>query len=348
MQQTTLGATIRSLRKQHNMTQADLAEKLGVTDKAVSKWERGKSYPDIGHFPKLAGIFGMSIDEMVKDCTNEEQPAKLLQIFKLSHDIRTPLNIILGCADLAAEHVDDKEKLLRYLKNIRISGEYLLDVIENVQNGEYADLEDLLEQMISKESGMHRCLVQDASAPVGQGTPGAVGADPPASDGPVASATTGPPSRGAADSTSQADEFKGFSDGPAADFKDFDFSGKRILLAEDMAINREITRELLKKTGAEVEFAEDGQVCVEKIAASPPGTYDLVLMDIKMPNMDGIQATREIRKLPDCRKASIPIIAMTANVYERDRKEAFEAGMNDFTEKPIVTHTLLATLKQHL
>lgn len=299
MQQTKLGEAISSLRKENHMTQAALAEKLGVTDKAVSKWERGISYPDISQFPKLANVFGLTIDELVKNCVEGERPATLLRIFKMSHCIRTPLNIILGCADLATDYTDDKEKLLRYLENIRVSGQYLLNLIESAKTGELADVEEFQPQDLRDES-------RDFS-----GSPA-----PPAS-APVA-------------------------------IEDFDFSGKRILLAEDMEINREITLELLRKTGAEVDFAEDGKVCVEKITSSPPGYYDLILMDINMPNMDGLEATREIRDLPDDRKASVPIIAMTASVCETDREAAFEAGMDDFTEKPIISHTLLATMKQHL
>ena len=116
---------------------------------------------------------------------------------------------------------------------------------------------------------------------------------------------------------------------------DCDFSGRRILVAEDIAINREIIGELLNRTGAEVEFAEDGQRCVEKVETHPAGYFDLILMDILMPNMDGLEATRQIRRMTDPEKASIPIIAVSANTCERDRNAAFMAGMNDFTEKPI-------------
>ena len=299
MQQTQLGAVIRALRKKNNMTQAALAEKLGVTDKAVSKWERGISYPDIIHFPELARVFDMSIDELVKDFTDKGQPTKLVQIFRMTRDLRTPLNIILGCADMAMDHIDEKERTLRYLQNIRVSGQYMLNIMEHAKNGEYPEIGDLLQKELSDR-------IQSSSGESG------------------ASVSCSP------------------------ELDAFDFSGKRILLAEDFAINREIIFEMLKKTGAEVEFAEDGKVCVEKIIKSPPGRYDLILMDIKMPNMDGIQATTEIRKLPDSHKSAIPIIAMTAKVYDKDRQAAFEAGMDDFTEKPIVTHTLLATMKQHL
>ena len=116
MTQKTLGAMIRSLRKQNNMTQAILAEKMGITDKAVSKWERDISYPDISLFPKLADVLGVSIEDLLKECTTEEEiPSRLIQIFEMSHDIRTPLHIILGFTDLAMKYQKDPEKLSHYL-----------------------------------------------------------------------------------------------------------------------------------------------------------------------------------------------------------------------------------------
>ena len=132
------------------------------------------------------------------------------------------------------------------------------------------------------------------------------------------------------------------------DSQTFDFSGKRILIAEDMAVNREIAAEILKQTGAETEFAEDGLACLEKIESSPTGYYDLILMDILMPNMDGLEATRRIRHLEDPKKASIPIIAMTTTVSEKDRNAAFEAGMDAFTEKPIFVDRFYASLSLYL
>ena len=109
-----------------------------------------------------------------------------------------------------------------------------------------------------------------------------------------------------------------------------------------------IAAEILKRTGADVDFAEDGQACLDRLEAAPPGRYDLILMDIRMPNLDGIEATRRIRRLPDPGRARVPIVAMTANVYEKDRTAAFEAGMDAFVEKPIAVDRLLATLSRYL
>ena len=131
-------------------------------------------------------------------------------------------------------------------------------------------------------------------------------------------------------------------------FDSYDFSGKRILVAEDMEINREIAREMLRQTGAVIEFAADGQDCVEKVKANPADYYDLILMDISMPNMDGIEAARMIRTFEDRTKASVPIIAVSANVQEKDRNAALEAGMDGFTEKPIFVDKLFEAMKQYL
>lgn len=111
--------------------------------------------------------------------------------------------------------------------------------------------------------------------------------------------------------------------------------GKHILLAEDNDLNAEITMTVLEETGLVIERVEDGIQCVNKVEQMSSGTYDLILMDIQMPNMDGYKATKCIRRLDDKKKAEIPIIAMTANAFAEDRKKAFDAGMNGHIVKPI-------------
>ncbi len=132
MKRSTLGSCIRSLRLQNGMTQARLAEKAGVTDKAVSKWERDLSYPDITLIPKLADILGVTVDDLLKKCAEGDQPSRLLRIFAMSHDIGTPLRIILGCAGMAEKYREDPVLLSRFLEGIRISGEYLLNAFDTM------------------------------------------------------------------------------------------------------------------------------------------------------------------------------------------------------------------------
>ena len=126
------------------------------------------------------------------------------------------------------------------------------------------------------------------------------------------------------------------------------FKGKKILLAEDNELNREIAVELLKEEGFILDTAEDGTIAVEKMRTAKPGQYDLILMDIQMPIMDGYEATRQIRKLKNPETANIPIIAMTANAFEEDRQKALEAGMNEHVAKPIDLARLLEVVKKVL
>ena len=191
------------------MTQSQLAEKLNITDKAVSKWERDISYPDVFLFPKLAAVLGVSTGDLLRECTEEDRPSRLVQIFEMSHDIRTPLHIILGCADLAETHCDDKESLQRYLRSIRVSGEYLLRSIVRIMRtaGAMQNCADSTEA--ERNEDLHKRL-KDAMI-------------------------------------------------RSVNFAEYNFEGKRILIAEDLEISREIAAELMRRTNAEIEFAEDGR-----------------------------------------------------------------------------------------
>lgn len=122
--------------------------------------------------------------------------------------------------------------------------------------------------------------------------------------------------------------------------------GRNILLAEDNDLNAEIAEAILERAGLKIERVEDGIQCVNKITKMPAGTYDMILMDIQMPKMDGYKATQEIRNLPDKDKACIPIIAMTANAFEEDKRDAIAAGMNGHIAKPIQVDKLLSTLSE--
>ena len=130
--------------------------------------------------------------------------------------------------------------------------------------------------------------------------------------------------------------------------KSEDFKGKKILLVEDNELNREIAVEILGEYGFQVDTAENGAVALQKVSTSAPGYYDLVLMDVQMPVMDGYEATRQIRTLENPALAGIPILAMTANAFEEDKKSALECGMNGFLSKPIIIEELVHELQKIL
>ena len=126
------------------------------------------------------------------------------------------------------------------------------------------------------------------------------------------------------------------------------FEGKTLLLVEDNELNQEIAMEILGSAGFVIDVADDGTVAVEKMREAAPGRYDIILMDIQMPIMNGYEATRQIRALENPDAADIPIIAMTANAFDEDRKAALEAGMNGHVAKPIDVPKLLALLEDIL
>ena len=128
--------------------------------------------------------------------------------------------------------------------------------------------------------------------------------------------------------------------------KQYDYSGKRILLVEDNELNREIAMAILEETGMTIDYADDGDVAVATIEAASADKYDLILMDVQMPKMDGYTATREIRTLADNRKANIPIVAMTANAFEEDKQRAYKAGMNGHIIKPVSLEAIAKVLDE--
>lgn len=141
----------------------------------------------------------------------------------------------------------------------------------------------------------------------------------------------------------EADESK---NAPVTDI--LDLKGKRILIAEDNELNQEIIQTILEDYGILVELAADGQIALDMMKASKPGYYDMILMDIMMPNMDGLEATRQIRKLsrPDCK--TIPIVAMTANAFAEEQRQSVASGMNAHLSKPLSMEKLQETLKEFL
>ena len=288
MKSSSIGSYIRTCRIGRGLTQKALADQLHVTDKAVSKWERDLSYPDIRLFPALAEALNVTVSDLIREFYDDSSPADLRERYEVSSDLRTPLHIILGCTDLLEVYHDDPARFDRYLQAIRVSSEYLLSLLNIKDHSHDRAAGDLDVYPLNTRPSC------EITQPV------------------------------------------------------YDFTDCRILIAEDIEINREIVSEILRPTGALLEFANNGRTCVDLVEMNPPDYYNLILMDLMMPEMDGIEATRRIRHMDDPDKSLIPIIAMTANVRDADRNAAFEAGMNAFTEKPILSDKLYSTMYQFL
>lgn len=375
-------------------------------------------------------------------------------LFNMSHDIRTPMNAILGLSKVAQHNIDDKEKILQTLKNLDSAGEHLKHLLDDVldmarienenENIEFnlqayhipttmSTVESLFATDIHKKNltlnvswdvtdeivfydkarmeQVELNIISNAIkyTPEGGTITYTFNQVTPAENGHAFyegkikdtgvgiskefqekmfnafareqnSTTSGIPGTGLGLSITKnlleqmggsiscvSEPGKGsvftfrvpFKVGTADDLpkeqdlsesteNNFDFTGKRLLLAEDIELNREIIIELLSDYGLVIEEAEDGLIAVEKVTNASPGYYHLILMDIQMPNMDGYQAAKMIRKLQDPEKSSIPIIAVTANAFEEDRKNAFAAGMNDHVAKPVDLEKLIEALRKYL
>lgn len=376
--------------------------------------------------------------------------AKSTFLFNMSHDIRTPMNAIIGYADLASRHSDDPAKLKNYMENIQVCGQNLLMLLNNVldlariendktemeysvsdvdkdfrnciamfQNqadskGQtlmvtahllhpyvYVDIPHLTEVCTNLVSnavkytgagGTIRCNVTQKSGEkegwcdtvitvadngigmsqefqkhifepferertstvskvegsgIGMGIVkklvglmnGTVAVESKTGVGSKFTVTI--PCRIASEDETQAKRETNPSDQKC-------LRGTRILLTEDNDLNAEIATELLQEEGCTVDRAKDGVECVDMLEKAANGTYQLILMDIQMPVMNGYDAARKIRGLDDPQKANIPIIAMTANAFTEDRQAALDAGMNDHIAKPINMNVLVPTLRKYL
>ena len=376
--------------------------------------------------------------------------AKSAFLFNMSHDIRTPMNAIIGYADLAARHSDEPAKLEKYMENIQVCGQNLLMLLNNVldlariendktemeysvsdiekdfrnciamfrnqadSKGQtltvtthllhpyiYADVPHLTEVCTNLVSnavkytgnggaiccdiaqkpgekagwcdtvitvadngiGMSQQFQQHIFEPferertstvskvegsgIGMGIVkklvglmgGTVEVESKIGVGSTFTVTL--PSRIVSEEEAQAKR--------AADPADKEsLRGTRILLTEDNDLNAEIATELLQEEGCTVDRAKDGVECVDMLEKAADGTYQIILMDVQMPVMNGYDAARKIRRLDDAQKANIPIIAMTANAFSEDRQVALEAGMNDHIAKPIDMNVLVPTLRKYL
>lgn len=376
--------------------------------------------------------------------------AKSTFLFNMSHDIRTPMNAILGYTDLARNHMDDTEKLQEYMDNIRVSGEKLLSIINNVL--ELSRIENnqtiIEESVIHSGDGMDSCLVMMRTAAeekhqtltvekkilypyvymdhahvseivmnivsnaikyTGEGGHITCKLEQRPSDreGFCITGISIEDNGIGISEEFQKHIFESFSRERSSTVSGVDgtglgmgivkklvdlmhgtievrsklgvgstfiveipcriataeeaqakkaslhldrqsVAGRRILLAEDNDLNAEIATELIQAEGLEVERATDGVVCVDMMEKKPAGYYDLILMDIQMPVMDGYKATKTIRRMEDPMKANIPIVAMTANAFAEDRQRALTVGMNDHVAKPIDMNLLMQVFEKHM
>jgi|GEM_PF-2745383 len=388
--------------------------------------------------------------EAAKNAAEAANKAKSAFLLNMSHDIRTPMNAIIGYTDILAKYRQDEKEFERCTGNIRASGKYLLELINNVlemariesgaqtvniapcdartilgrtyivfkeeaekkgitltydrdvqHNFLYADkvkIQEIHLNIISnavkytKPGGTVRifsqeipdkregwCKVRTTTTDTGIGmsqeyvehifddfsrennstTSGVSGTglgmgivkklvdmlgatiEIQSEKGKGTSVTVVMPHRIAEESQVEKDD-------DAQVIDDSLLKGRRVLLAEDNDLNADIAEELLGDVGLLVERASDGIICVSKLETAQAGYYDLILMDVQMPNMDGYQATRIIRKLSDKNKANIPIIAMTANAFAKDRADALAAGMNDHIIKPISIGKLVTVISKYI
>ena len=374
--------------------------------------------------------------------------AKREFLFNMSHDIRTPMNAIIGFTALAQTHIDDRGQVEDYLKKISVSSQHLLSLINDVldmsriESGKVTleakpvhlpelvhELRDIVQAVVSEKDlsltldtvGVENedviadplrleqilinvlanavkftpdggqislWIVQKDTAPAGyadfefhikdngigmseefqkhifeqfarertstvskiQGTGLGMAITKSLVDMMGGRITVkseqGKGSEFTISLRFPIGEAKAEQTPPAA--KASAFTGKKLLVVEDNELNLEIASTLLKEAGFEVDTAENGKIAVEKVEAASADRYDLILMDIQMPEMDGYEATRRIRALPDTKKAALPIVAMTANAFEDDRKNALRAGMNGHIAKPLDIQKLFQVLSELL
>ena len=374
--------------------------------------------------------------------------AKREFLFNMSHDIRTPMNAIIGFTALAQTHIDDRDQVEDYLKKISVSSQHLLSLINDVldmsriESGKVTleakpvhlpelvhELRDIIQAVVSKKDlsltldtvGVENedviadplrleqilinvlanavkftpdggqiglWIVQKDTAPAGyadfefhikdngigmseefqkhifeqfarertstvskiQGTGLGLAITKSLVDMMGGRITVeSEPGRGSEFTISlrfPVGEAKAGQMIPVS--KASDFTGKKLLVVEDNELNLEIASTLLEEAGFEVDTAGNGKIAVEKVEAASAGRYDLILMDVQMPEMDGYEATRRIRALPDKKKAAIPIVAMTANAFEEDQKNALNAGMNGHIAKPLDIQKLFQVLSELL
>lgn len=296
----------------------------------------------------------------------EGSAAKSAFLFNMSHDLRTPLNAIIGFSELMKSHWDDQEVSRNYLEKIDESSQYLLSLINNIL--EMSKIESGKEE-IEREEGVsnYKGIIQDTGIGIskeylphifesftrqrtssesgvigtGLGMPivkklvdlmhGTISIE--SEEGKGTTVVVNLPHR----YIIEEQEVKEVDD------KEIDLTGKHILLVEDNDLNAEIAQTLLEDKGIKVTWAKDGLEAVMMVKENAEDCFDCILMDIQMPRMNGFEACKVIRSLPDDR-SKLPIIALTANAFEEDRKDCLDAGMSEHVSKPIKIQSLLQTI----